>query len=84
MGQVQADELRIKVQGAVLRMAMAVMVSTRLWLGGEVGVTRHIYQGTEEAVAAVIKQTQGKGQINTAFIERINGTFQVSVVKPFE
>jgi len=156
LGQVQADELRIKVQGAVIWMGMAMMVSTRLWLGGEVsehrdselieklisrvkgcasalggailfctdglasypttilkvfrekeprqetgrcrlvewpniliaqvikqyegnrvvGLTRKIYQGTKEAVAAVIKQTQGKGDINTAFIERINGTFR--------
>jgi hypothetical protein len=35
-----------------------------------------IYQGTPEAVAEMIKQTQGKGEINTAFIERINGTFR--------
>lgn len=156
LGQVQADELRIKVQGAVIWMGMALMVSTRLWLGGEVsaardsalierlirrvkrcasalggpllfcidglasyppailkvfrekeprqttgrcrlvewpniliaqvikqkehnrvvGVTRKIYQGTKAAIAAVIKQTQGKGDINTAFIERINGTFR--------
>lgn len=156
LGQVQADELRIKLQGAVVWMAMALRVSTRLWLGGVVstsrdcelieqlisrikrcasalggpllfcvdglvsypkailkvlrekaprqetgrcrlvewpniliaqvikqkeqhrivGVTRHIYQGTKEAVAAVIKQTQGQGDINTAFIERINGTLR--------
>lgn len=156
LGQVHADELRIKVQGAVIWMAMAMRVQTRLWLGGEVsacrdtdliervihrikrsasalggpilfcidglasyptailrvfrekeprqepgrcrliewpnlliaqvikryennrvvGVTRNIYQGTTDAVAAVIRQTQGKGDINTAFIERINGTFR--------
>jgi transposase-like protein len=158
LGQVQADELRIKLQGAVLWMGMAVMVSTRLWLGGEVslsrdcelieklisrikgcasalggpllicidglvsypnaivkvfrekeprrrgeegrcrfvawpriliaqvikqrenhrvvGVTRRIYQGTKEAIAEVIRQTQGQGGINTAYIERLNGTFR--------
>jgi transposase-like protein/IS1 family transposase len=156
LGQVQADELRVKVQGAIVWMGMAMMVSTRLWLGGEVsehrdrqlieqliqrvkrcasalggailfctdglasyptvikdvfrekeprqqtgrcrliewpniliaqvikqyeghrvvGVIRNIYQGTKEEVAGVIKQTQGKGEINTAFIERINGTFR--------
>jgi len=37
---VQADELRIKTQAGVLWMAMAVMVSTRLWLGGTVGKQR--------------------------------------------
>jgi transposase-like protein len=31
---VQADEIKVKVQGSHLWMAMAVMVSTRLWLGG--------------------------------------------------
>jgi len=156
LGQVQADELRIKLQSAIIWMGMAMMVSTRLWLGGEVserrdralienlitrvkrcasalggamlfcadglasyptvikdvfrekeprqetgrcrliewpniliaqvikqyegrrviGVTRKIYQGTKEAVAQMIRQTQGKGDINTAFIERINGTFR--------
>jgi hypothetical protein len=168
LGQVPCDELRIKVQGAIIWMGMAienslsVQVSTRLWLGGEVsqhrdnkimffgalieqlisrvkrcasalggailfctdglasypttiwqvfrekeprkatggcrliewpniliaqvikqyagkrvvGVTRKIYQGTKAAVAAVIQQTQGKGDINTAFIERIKGTFR--------
>jgi transposase-like protein len=159
LGQVQCDELRIKLQGAIIWMGMAMMVSTRLWLGGEVsaqrdralienlitrvkgcasalggamlfctdglasyptvikdvfrekepreetgrcrliewpniliaqvikqyeghrviGVTRKIYQGTKEAVAQMIQQTQGKGDINTAFIERINGTFRSCV-----
>jgi transposase-like protein len=37
---VQADEIRIKTQAGVLWMAMAVMVSTRLWLGGTVGKQR--------------------------------------------
>jgi transposase-like protein/IS1 family transposase len=156
VGQVQCDELRIKLQGAIIWMGMAIMVQNRLWLGGEIsasrdselienlitrvrrcasalggailfcvdglpsypkaiwkvfrekeprdepgrcrmvewrniliaqvikqyennrviGVKREIYQGTPEAVAEVIKQTQGKGDINTAFIERINGTFR--------
>lgn len=37
---VQADELRVKTQSGVLWMAMAVMVSTRLWLGGAVSKQR--------------------------------------------
>jgi hypothetical protein len=153
---VQCDEIRVKGQGAVLWMAMAVMVSTRLWLGGEisahrdsalieclitrvkrcaaalggailfctdglvsypkaiikvfrepdrtgqsgrprfvawpnlliaqvvkqyeeyrvVGIARKIYQGTKGAIATVIAQTQGYGDINTAFIERLNATFR--------
>ena len=38
--QVQADEIKAKVQGGYVWMAMAVMVSTRLWLGGVIGVRR--------------------------------------------
>jgi len=159
LGQVQCDELRIKAQGAIIWMAMALMVSTRLWLGGEVsaqrnheliarslgrvkgcasalggailfcvdglasyptallqvfrekeprqqtgrcrlrlwpqlligqvikqyqghrvvGVRRYILRGTKEAVAALIKSTQGRGELNTAFIERLNATFRSSL-----
>ncbi len=38
--QVQADEIRVKTQTGVLWMAMALMVSTRLWLGGTVSRQR--------------------------------------------
>lgn len=37
---VQADELRVKAQGSIVWMAMAVMVSTRLWLGGAISPSR--------------------------------------------
>lgn len=40
LGQVQADEIRVKKQGGVVWLAMALQVSTRLWLGGVVGNTR--------------------------------------------
>src|SRR5438132_913250 len=40
LGQVQADELRVKKQGSIVWMAMAMMVKTRLWLGGEVSEER--------------------------------------------
>ena len=36
LGQVQADEISVKKQGRVVWMALAMMVSTRLWLAGEV------------------------------------------------
>ena len=32
LGQVQADELRVKKQGGIVWMALAMMVKTRLWL----------------------------------------------------
>jgi len=38
--QVQADEIRVKTQGRVVWMARALMVRTRLWLGGVVGASR--------------------------------------------
>ena len=37
---VQADEIRVKAQGAVLWLGMAIMVSTRLWLGAVVSESR--------------------------------------------
>src|SRR5215472_6585958 len=42
LGQVQADELRVKKQGGIVWMAMAMMVKTRLWLGGEVSAQRDL------------------------------------------
>lgn len=38
--QVQADEIRVKAQGAILWLASAIAVSTRLWLGGGVQKSR--------------------------------------------
>ena len=40
LGQVQADDLRIKKQGGIVWMALAMMVQTRLGLGGEVSTPR--------------------------------------------
>jgi len=40
LGQVQADEIKVKIQGGSLWMALAIMVRTRLWLGGVVGAKR--------------------------------------------
>jgi transposase-like protein len=40
LGQVQADELRVKKQGGIVWMALAMMVKPRLWLGGEISEQR--------------------------------------------
>jgi hypothetical protein len=40
LGQVQADEIKVKTQGQTVWMALAMMVSTRLWLGGAVSPKR--------------------------------------------
>jgi len=154
LGQVQADEIRAKVQGGILWMAMAIQVQTRLWLGGTlstardrrlivalmqqirhsalcrpllfcvdgcaayvrairyvfrepvrhgkrgrprlrpwddiaiaqvvkqyahkhvIAIMRRIVQGTQAHIDTLLRQTQGGGQINTAYIERLNATFR--------
>jgi transposase-like protein len=40
LGQVQADEIRAKIQGGIVWMAMAIQVQTRLWLGGVLSTAR--------------------------------------------
>ena len=40
LGQVQADEIRVKHQNGIAWLAMAITVSTRLWLGGAVSACR--------------------------------------------
>jgi transposase-like protein len=42
LGQVQADEIRVKRQGGLVWMALALMVSTRLWLAGAVSPHRDL------------------------------------------
>ena len=41
LGQVQADEIRVKYQGGIAWLAMAMAVPTRLWLAGVVSVGRN-------------------------------------------
>lgn len=40
LGQVQADEVRVKTQCGIVWMAMAMMVGARLWLGGVISTRR--------------------------------------------
>jgi len=42
LGQVQADEIRVKQQGKISWMALAMAVGTRLWLAGEVSEQRDL------------------------------------------
>lgn len=52
--QVQADEIKVKVQGGHLWMALALMVSTRLWLGGV--LSRQRDKGMMRQLAQAIQQ----------------------------
>jgi transposase-like protein len=40
LGHVQADEIRVKIQGKIIWLAMAIRVRTRLWLGAVVSEQR--------------------------------------------
>lgn len=40
LGQVQADELRVRAVGGIVWLAMAISVTSRLWLGGVVSARR--------------------------------------------
>ncbi len=51
--QVQADEIKAKVQGGSVWMAMAMMVSTRLWLGG--AISRHRDKSLIQTIADKVK-----------------------------
>lgn len=50
LGQVQVDEIRLKLQGVILWVAMALMVGTRLWLGAS--VREHLIRAIAEIVRA--------------------------------
>jgi transposase-like protein len=152
--QVQADEIKVKTQGGTIWMALAMMVPSRLWVGGVISpkralsliqslmdqvraialcrpllvavdglvsyvsavqhafrspvprhgqsgrcllrpwsevaivqvvkqrangsltIIRRIAQGSRQQVERLLQASQGGGQINTAFIERLNATFR--------
>lgn len=154
LGHIQADELRVKLQGAIIWVAMAIEVRTRLWLGGVLspqrdvsllvqllqgvracavirpllicvdglrsykravqrvfreavprrrlgrprlrawddlclvqmvkynplqparGMLCRLVQGAGQEVCELLRQTQGEGVANTAYIERLNATFR--------
>jgi len=155
LGQVQADEIKVKVQGGAIWMALALMVGPRLWLAGALSahrngtliedllgqvhrmaralgpgtlfavdgfaayvgtirstfrtplftgragrprlipwlgiaivqvvkqrstrpmsVRRQIVQGEPALVQSILQTSQGGGQINTSYIERLNATFR--------
>ncbi len=53
LGQVQADEIRVKMQGGIVWLAMALQVSTRLWLGASLSSQRNL-----ALITALIQQVR--------------------------
>jgi hypothetical protein len=54
------------------------IVQTMKQKGGKRGrIDRQLAQGDEQLVRHLIRSSQGKGWINTAFIERLNATFRL-------
>jgi transposase-like protein len=79
--QVQADEIRVKKQGGIVWMALAMMVKTRLWLGGEVSEQRDM--SLIRRLIEWVKRCAARRPLlvcNTAYIERLNATFRERLV----
>jgi transposase-like protein len=55
---------------------IAIVQVVKQRLEGVLHVERRIVQGANDLVEGLIQTTQGKGVINTAFIERLNATFR--------
>jgi transposase-like protein len=55
---------------------IAIVQVVKQRVEGVLSVERRIVQGTKEMVTGLIEKTQGRGVINTAFIERLNATFR--------
>lgn len=55
---------------------IAIVQVVKQRLEGVLHVERRIVQGANDLVERLIQSTQGKGVINTAFIERLNATFR--------
>ena len=64
LGQVQADEIKVKAFGRTLWMAFAIMVSTRLWLGGAVSPRRD--QALIQRVVAQVRRIAQFGPLLVA------------------
>lgn len=55
---------------------IAIVQVVKQHVDGHLNVIRRIVQGSQAMVQSLIQKTQGRGTINTAFIERLNGTFR--------
>ncbi len=80
---VQADEIRVKGRKMIAWMALAMMVSTRLWLGGTVSLTRdkgladalmHQVRRSAQALRPLLVLTDGWA----AYVRRV-GVYEIPV-----
>ena len=65
---VQADEIRVKARSMVVWMGLALMVSTRLWLGGVVSRTRDT-----NLADRLLRQVRGCSQVACAILVCTDG-----------
>jgi transposase-like protein len=63
LGQVQADELRVRVVGGVMWLAGALAVESRLWLGGVVSVSRD-----RDLIRALLSRVQACGLVRAVLL----------------
>jgi transposase-like protein len=65
LGQVQVDEIRLKLQGVIVWVAMAIAVGSRLWLGAAVSEQRD--KALIQRIAAVVRAWALPGPLLIAF-----------------
>jgi transposase-like protein len=63
LGQVQADELRVRVVGGVMWLAGALAVESRLWLGGVVSMRRD-----RDLIRAVLSRVRSCGLVRAVLL----------------
>ncbi len=63
LGQVQADELRVRVVGGVMWLAGALAVESRLWLGGVVSMSRD-----RDLIRALLSRVRSCGAVRAVLL----------------
>jgi len=63
LGQVQADELRVRMVGGVMWLAGALAVESRLWLGGVVSVSRD-----RDLIRALLSRVRACGLVRAVLL----------------
>lgn len=80
LGQVQADELRVRVVGGVMRLAGALALESRLWLGGVVSMRRD-----RDLIRALLSRVRSCGSVaGGALMRRRTGQLPQSGDPPLQ